>query len=107
VSTHVPPHSSAFRPRQTHAPPAQLSPAAQGMPQPPQWSGSVSVSVQIETPSFAHTVLGAAQAETQVPASQSSPSPHSCSHVPQWLASTAVSTHAPRQRSVPDGQVAG
>ena len=77
--------------RQTPA--VQLCPAAQSLPQAPQWA----VSVLRSTQAPAHIVLGAAQALWQAPATQVSPTPQARLQPPQWAGLMLTSTQPPPQ----------
>ncbi len=65
----------------------------QDIPQPPQFSGSLPVSMQL--PPQAAWPTG--QSVEQVPAEQTSSEAHATPHPPQFAGSAFVSTHAPSQ----------
>ena len=77
----------------THLPPAQVSSAAQTVPQPPQCEGSLDVSTQL----MPHGVLPALQFAVQSPVSQSSVPLQAVWQVPQCVGSLFRSTHVPLQ----------
>jgi hypothetical protein len=110
---------------QWHPPPEQVSPGLQALPQPPQFAGSLWVSVQVEPqsvwlgpqpqPPFVQT-WPAAQAwpqlpqwlavfsAVQTPPQQPSPAPHACPQAPQFAVSLDTSVQTPPQQCFPPGQ---
>jgi hypothetical protein len=72
-------------------PPSQTSPAAQAVPQAPQFFGSVPVLTHAADAASPHFSSGALQKSEQLPLSQTSPEPHALPHAPQFSRSLAVS----------------
>ena len=79
--------------------------AMQGMPQAPQFWGSVAVSTQAPP----HSIRGSTHAKSQLPAAQTGVAwlgaMHTVSHAPQWAVLLNKSTHEPSQLVVPPEQV--
>lgn len=104
--THAPPGPHAAPPAaQEHVPPEQTSPSLQGAPQPPQFNGSVIVSVQaFVPPPIGHDVVLPGQA--QVLAVHVSPAAQRLPHMPQLRGSVVRSAHVPKPHITPGaGQV--
>jgi hypothetical protein len=86
------PSQNAVPSGHAHCPPLQVCPEEQALPQPPQFSGSVSTS----THAFPHaTCPGAWQAHK--PETQLCAAPHARPHDPQLAGSERVSEQAPAQ----------
>jgi hypothetical protein len=82
---------------QRHWPSAQADPGAHAFPQPPQFAGSVVVSMQVPEQS----TFPCGQLPVQCEATQTSPTGHCVLQAPQFDGSDAVSTQALPQRVRP------
>lgn len=82
---------------------AALATAGQGMPQPPQLSGSYRGSAHDAPPSQA--TIGGAHAGPQVLSEQTDVALHGMPHPPQCALSLAMDTHWPKQSVCPTAQL--